>query len=157
MNFCGSVRDAHGQSVLNAVRNLSHFIVGGRACFFSVCTDPENSQPNIEESFFPVLRFLWDSDLTVSRAYGTGSARVSIVLDPMLRVLEVIPFRSDGTDAQQLAGLLDDLPEPSRYLGFEIPVPVLILPHVFEPNTRASDRLLRGAWWQRKWFHAGGK
>ena len=134
MNFCGSIRDAHGQSVLHAARDLSHFVVGGKACFFAVCTDPENSQPNIEESFFPVLRFLWDSDSTVSRAYGTGSARVSIVLDPMLRVLEVIPFRPDGMDAQQLAGLLERLPEPSRYLGFEIPVPVLILPRVFEPE-----------------------
>lgn len=61
MNFCGSIRDAHGQSVLHAARDLSHFSVGGKACFFSVCTDHEGSQPNIEESV-PVLRFLWDGD-----------------------------------------------------------------------------------------------
>ena len=60
--------------------------------------------------------------------------RIWVVLDPMLRVLQVIPFATDGSDAKALETYLNRLPPPSRFAGFEVPAPVLVLPNVFEPE-----------------------
>jgi hypothetical protein len=60
--------------------------------------------------------------------------RMWVVLDPTLRVLKVIPFVMDGSDAQELETYLHSLPPPSRFAGFEVPAPILVLPHVFEPE-----------------------
>jgi predicted 2-oxoglutarate/Fe(II)-dependent dioxygenase YbiX len=56
------------------------------------------------------------------------------VLDPTLRVLKVIPFVADGSDAAELMRCLKSLPPPSRFAGFEVQAPVLILPNVFDPE-----------------------
>ena len=50
----------------------------------------------------------------------------------MLRVLATFPFAEDGGDVIDLVETLDRLPHPSRYAGFEIPAPVLVLPNVFD-------------------------
>jgi len=60
--------------------------------------------------------------------------RLWVVLDPSLRVLKVIPFATDDSDTHALEISLSSLPPPSRFAGFEVPAPVLILPHVFEPE-----------------------
>jgi predicted 2-oxoglutarate/Fe(II)-dependent dioxygenase YbiX len=134
MSFYGSARDAVGQAALRAVHDHCRFVDDGKVSFFCVCSDlKDKTELNIDKSF-PTLQFLWDTDATVNRAYGIGSSRLWIVLDPMLRVHEVIPFRADGTDVQQLLNLLETLPQPSRHLGFETSAPVLVLPNVFEPE-----------------------
>src|SRR5262249_9351101 len=58
--------------------------------------------------------------------------RIWVVLDPTLRVLKVIPFVQDGSDAEDLVNYLKLLPPASRFAGFEIQAPILILPNVFE-------------------------
>jgi predicted 2-oxoglutarate/Fe(II)-dependent dioxygenase YbiX len=55
------------------------------------------------------------------------------VLDPTLRIMTVIPFAPDGSDAAEVMQYLKDLPSRERFAGFEIQAPVLILPNVFEP------------------------
>jgi predicted 2-oxoglutarate/Fe(II)-dependent dioxygenase YbiX len=57
-----------------------------------------------------------------------------IVLNPTMRVVHVIPFRTDSGDVQQLCRLLDELRPAPEYLGFELPPPVLVLSEVFEPD-----------------------
>jgi predicted 2-oxoglutarate/Fe(II)-dependent dioxygenase YbiX/peroxiredoxin len=134
LSFYGSARDAVGQAALCALHDHRRFVDEGKASFFCVASDPKDkAELNIDKSF-PSLQFIWDTDATVNRAYGIGAGRVWIVLDPMLRVQEVIPFRADRTDVQQLVNTLEELPPPSQYLGFETPAPVLILPNVFEPE-----------------------
>jgi hypothetical protein len=54
------------------------------------------------------------------------------VLDPTLRVLKVIPFVQDGSDAKELLSYVKSLPPVSRFAGFEVQAPILILPNVFE-------------------------
>ena len=58
--------------------------------------------------------------------------RIWVVLDPTLRVLKVIPFVQDGSDAEELLNYLKSLPPASRFAGFEVQAPILILPNVFE-------------------------
>jgi len=60
--------------------------------------------------------------------------RLWVVLDPTFRVLKVVPFTGDGGDAHAVEAYLGSLPPPSRFAGFEVPPPILVLPNVFEPE-----------------------
>ena len=131
--FYGNASDALGQTALRALQDNCRFADDGKAAFFCVGMDPKDKTERDVENAFPALRFLWDAGAAVHRAYGIA-ARIWIILDPMLRVLDTILFRADGTDIAQLLALLDGLPPPSRHLGVEVPAPVLLLSNVFEPE-----------------------
>jgi predicted 2-oxoglutarate/Fe(II)-dependent dioxygenase YbiX len=133
LSFYGTARDAVGQAALSVLDNNRRFIDDGTASFICVCADPRDKTELDVDTRYPALQFLWDHDATVHRAYGMAS-RAWIVLDPMLRVLDLIPFSADGAGAHRLVTLLDELPPPSRYLGIESSAPVLLLPNVFEPE-----------------------
>jgi predicted 2-oxoglutarate/Fe(II)-dependent dioxygenase YbiX len=132
LGFFGTVGDAIAQCSLRALDELLRFVDDKKACFFCVSSDREGqTEPKLSKTFSSI-HFVWDTDATMNRAYGIGSGRLWIVLNPMLRVVEVIPFRTDGADLRQLSSLIEGLPPPSRFLGFEVPAPVLVLPDVFE-------------------------
>jgi predicted 2-oxoglutarate/Fe(II)-dependent dioxygenase YbiX len=132
MAFYGTARDATGETALTTLRDKHRFIDDSRVSFFCVCMDPTDKTELAVDVKFPSLQFLWDIDGAMHRAYGVAS-RVWIVLDPMLRVADVIPFTVDGTHISRLLALLDALPPSPLPQGFEIPIPVLVLPDVFEP------------------------
>jgi hypothetical protein len=91
-------------------------------------------------------RIFWDFDGNISRLYGaiqsdadlsTGKAslrRIWVVVDPTLRIMKIIPFAQDGSDARTLVAYLRSLSPPERFAGFEVQAPVLVLPNVFEPE-----------------------
>ena len=132
LSFYQRARDTTGQATLRALHE--HRELADKAAFVCVSSDLAERAELRLELVFPSLIFLWDFDALVSRAYGVGRLRVWIVLDPMMRVLEVIPFRPDGSERQQLFAFLDGLPPPSRSLGFETQAPFIILANVFEPE-----------------------
>src|SRR5262249_45835415 len=82
-------------------------------------------------------------DGAISKLYGAiprdaclDKGRVTVrqqwvVLDPTFRVLKILPFADDGSDGQELVAYLRSLPAPSRFAGFEVQAPVLVLPNVF--------------------------
>jgi predicted 2-oxoglutarate/Fe(II)-dependent dioxygenase YbiX len=92
----------------------------------------------------PGIRHFWDFDGAVSQLYGAVPANAApasgpvtarrfwLVLDPMLRVRNVVPFRQDGTDREEIVTIVRNLPPVDRFARFEIPAPVLIVPNVFE-------------------------
>jgi len=55
-----------------------------------------------------------------------------VVLDPTLRVVKVLPFAEDGSDASEVLSYVASLPPPSRFAGFEVQAPILILSNVFD-------------------------
>ena len=132
LSFYQGARDTIGQATLRALHE--HRELAEKAAFVCVSSNLAEKAELKLELVFPSLIFLWDFDALVSRAYGVGRLRVWIILDPMLRVLDVIAFRPDGSDRQQLFAFLDRLPPPSRALGFETQAPFIILPNVFEPE-----------------------
>lgn len=70
------------------------------------------------------------------QAPGQGQTRLRrlwVLLDPTLRVIEVIPFRGDRSDIDTLIATVGALPPPSRFPGFEVAAPVIVLPNVLEP------------------------
>jgi predicted 2-oxoglutarate/Fe(II)-dependent dioxygenase YbiX/peroxiredoxin len=107
-----------------------------RAAAFAVSVDPADSL----RDRIPGLRVMQDHSLAVSQLYGTvlpqpgtTGARYlpqALLLDPLLRVMEVLPL--DKLPAL-LAGLRN-LPPPGLHAGQETPAPVLLLPRVLEPE-----------------------
>ena len=142
--FFATAADTRGRAAVRAALALKHVFDDAFASFFGVTIDPTDESRKRVASYLPGYRFFWDFDGVVSRLYGAipydaepskGNVplrRLWVVLDPSLRVLTVIPFATDGSDAQALETYLSSLPPPSRFAGFEVPAPVLVLPHVFE-------------------------
>jgi predicted 2-oxoglutarate/Fe(II)-dependent dioxygenase YbiX len=144
MAFIGTAGDEAGQAALAAVEQNRAVFDDDHACFFGVSFDP-GDRDRLQERM-PGIRHFWDFDGTIGRLYGAvpldstpGSGPVSVrrfwmVLDPMLRVRNVVPFQPDGSDRAEIAEILRHLPPVSRFAGFEIPAPVLVIPNVFEPG-----------------------
>jgi predicted 2-oxoglutarate/Fe(II)-dependent dioxygenase YbiX/peroxiredoxin len=132
--FYQEARDTVGQATFRALQERRKLVEQKKAAFICVSSNPAEKTERELEQDFPSLTFLWDFDASVKRSYGVGRVRVWIILDPMQRVLDVILFRPDGSDRQQLFAFLDRLPSPSRPLGFEAQAPFLILPNVLEPE-----------------------
>lgn len=144
--FClfGSAADPRARRALHAVAARRDRFDDARFSFFGISSDPEDEARGRVVDAMPGVRFMWDSDEKVSRLLGalptqkTGGAetyhRLWLVVDPTLHVLATIPFKEDGSDAEALFELLDRLPHPSRFAGFEIPAPVLVLPNVFSAD-----------------------
>ena len=142
--FYASTSDAQGRAAVDAMQRNRDLFDDDYASFFGVCLDPaDEAQSKVRESM-PGVRFFWDFDAAVSRLYGAVSAteedkpshlrRFWIVVDPTLRILAKIPFDPRDPEHGQVFSTLKSLPHPSNYAGFEIPAPVLIIPHVFEPE-----------------------
>jgi peroxiredoxin/predicted 2-oxoglutarate/Fe(II)-dependent dioxygenase YbiX len=139
--FFGSASDAAGRAAIDAVLAQSRRFDAHRIAFFGVSTDPSDESEGRIAQRLPGIRFFWDFDRSVSRTYGAAALddgdayrRCWFLVDPTLRVLAIVPFAADGSDHATLFDLLDKLPPPARYAGFDVQAPVLILPNVFEPG-----------------------
>jgi predicted 2-oxoglutarate/Fe(II)-dependent dioxygenase YbiX/peroxiredoxin len=144
--FFGSAADVHGRAAVEAVKSRASFFDEKTACFFGLSLDPDDEARKRVADDDPAYQYFWDFDFAASRLYGAvpkdvtakdGPAfwkRLWVVLDPMLRVMQVIPFRQDRSDIAALLTYIDGLPPPSRFAGFELPAPIIMLPNVFEPE-----------------------
>lgn len=144
--FFGSAARAHSQAAIQAARSRRQFFDDTTASFFGVSLDHTDEREKRVFDSFPGYRYILDFDATASRLYGAfpldteaGAGQVVVrptwvVLDPTLRVLKVIPFAGDRGDIASLLTYIDGLPPPSRFAGFELQAPILVLPNVFEPE-----------------------
>lgn len=140
--FFGSAGAGAGPAAIAAVNANRQLFDDRRASFFGVSLDPEDEKLGRVKESLPGIRFFWDFDRVVSRAYGaipldvsTGSLPVRqfwLVLDPTLRVLRIIPFAPDGSDREALFAYLRALPPPAQFAGMALQAPVLVLHNVFE-------------------------
>jgi len=111
-----------------------------RAHFFGVSCDPKDESEKRVEPRIPGIRYFWDFNGNVSEMFGaleraTGRYHpFTLVIDPNLRVLTVIPFRAGQDHGDAVAGFLKDLPPPGLHAGLATPAPVLVMPRIFEPE-----------------------
>ena len=146
MCFYGTAGDEDGKRALAAIAANRALFDDTSACFFGVSLDPnDEAQQRVADSM-PGLRFFWDFDGAVARLYGAISTqavpnpkrlemrRFWVVIDPIMRVRRVVPFQPNGAEIPALMAYLQQLPAPDKFAGIEVPVPVLILPDVFEPE-----------------------
>ncbi len=142
--FVGTARDEGAQRMLRFVHERQpHPFDDERAMAFAVSADPEDRSQQRLADRLPGLRIFWDFDQSVSRRYGAlpddadGTdlryRRFWLILDPTLRVRHVVEAQADGGELDGLATYLDALPDPVDHAGMELPVPILVLPDVFEP------------------------
>ena len=137
--------DARGKSAVAAAFAERDLFDDKNASFFGVSIDPADEAQKRVVGRTPGFRFFWDFDGNISKLYGAiprdaepatrnrlPLRRIWVVLDPILRVLKVIPFVQDGSDAKELLSYVKSLPPASRFAGFEVQAPILILPNVFE-------------------------
>jgi peroxiredoxin len=142
--FFGSMAHPKSRMALDAVFAEPALFDDERACFFGVSVDPADEAQKRVTGRIPGYRFFWDFDGDIGRLYGavprdatpdrdwTSWRQQWVVLDPTLRVLKVLPFANDDANGQQLVNYLKTLSPPSRFAGFEVQAPVLVLPNVFE-------------------------
>lgn len=140
--FLGTGGDSHGEAAVATAHALGDVFDDARAAFFGITCDRVDRDTGRLADRVPGIRYFWDFDLRVSRLYGAlpreaveGElyGRFWIVLDPTLRVAHRVPFRPDRSDCEEIARIVRGLPAPSHHPGFEVPVPVIVLPKVFEP------------------------
>ncbi|HWA47046.1 MAG TPA: 2OG-Fe(II) oxygenase [Dongiaceae bacterium] len=144
--FFGSAGDPGSRAALDQVMAQRAIFDDDHASFFGVSLDPKDEAEGRVAESMPGLRYFWDFDGAVARAYGAvpreampGQGRVAMrrfwaVIDPTMRIRRILPFRPDGSDVAELFACLRTLPPPGRHAGFEVPAPVLILPDVFEAD-----------------------
>ena len=131
-------------AALQAVAANRHRFDDERLCFFGVTVDPGDKDGGRVRQSLPGVRYFWDFDGSVSKSYGAvpreagagepvNARQFWVVLDPTLRVLEVIPFKPGGAECTELFACLDRLPPPHLHAGQALQAPVLVLPNVFEP------------------------
>lgn len=143
--FClfGSAASEGGRRALDAVARHRDRFDDQRASLFGVSADPADERDGRVKDALPGIRQLWDFDTSVHRLLGAlpreDGAVVPdrprwVVVDPSLHVMAVVPFEADGGDGERVLDLLDSLPHPRRFAGFEVPAPVLVLPQVFDPG-----------------------
>lgn len=142
--FFMTAGDAKGRNAVAAALAAPDLFDDERASFFGVSIAPADEAQQRVAVRLPGYRIFWDFDGNISKLYGAipydcdpskdriPLRRMWIVLDPTLRVMRVIPFAEDGSDAQALLAYLESLPPPERFAGFEVQAPVLVLPDVFE-------------------------
>lgn len=133
----------HARAALDGAIARADLFDDRKASFFGVSTDPADESQKRVGDRIPGFRFFWDFDGRVSRAYGAlpiedgdslnpPAAPRWVVLDPTLRVIDVIPFAADRSDIGRTLALIETLPAPGSFPGFEVAAPILVLPNVFE-------------------------
>ena len=81
----------------------------------------------------PSLVFLTDYDQNLTRQWGLSDAPATVVLDPMLRVMAVIPLDHPQGHGFVLGQLLQSLPSPPQACyGVKLFPPILIYPGLLE-------------------------
>jgi len=142
--FFASAADPSGRAAIDAALGHARFFNDDTGSFFGVSVDLKDESEKRVADRYPGYRFLWDFDGQVGKLYGSVPQdapptqvpvrRLWVVLDPTLRVMKVIPFRENGREIPEVLAYLDSLPPPSRFAGFELQAPILVLPNVFEPE-----------------------
>ena len=87
--FLGSVADPAAEAALAALSANRRLVDDGKAAFFAVARKSGLGPEIAIETRFPSIVFLWDGD-EMARAFGAD--RSWVILDPMLRVVDVAPL-----------------------------------------------------------------
>jgi peroxiredoxin/predicted 2-oxoglutarate/Fe(II)-dependent dioxygenase YbiX len=143
--FFGSAADPVSNAALNAVTMRRALFDDHKICLFGVSVDPSDRDTQRVSASLPGIRFFWDFDGAVSRAYGAlpvdatspiGAPfrRFWLVVDPTLRVMRAFAIEPTITDHTAVLDYLQTLPAPDRHTGSVLQAPILLLPNVFEPE-----------------------
>ncbi|MEQ9121953.1 MAG: 2OG-Fe(II) oxygenase [Alphaproteobacteria bacterium] len=115
-----------------------------QASFFGISIDPDDQAlERVKQT--GGCRFFWDFEQEVSRLYGAveGEAGedgavdfkpVSILIDPMMRVLGNQPIDDPATHMPRMLDFMRRLPRIGQPVPAHPQAPVLVVPRIFEPE-----------------------
>lgn len=139
--FVGAGGSPTGRAAMKVLERLGARFDDQSVAAFAVSIDSADEAASPEPSG---LRWFWDFDRAISRAYGAAPVEAPpgdasyrprwIVLDPALRVLATVPMRGDDASEAEFRAVLDALPPLDAVVGETIQAPILVLPGVFEPE-----------------------
>jgi hypothetical protein len=125
--FLGSATDPATEAALASLSANQSLVDDGGAAFFAVARESGSGPELALETRFPSIVFLWDGE-EMARAFGADPCWV--ILDPMLRVVDVAPLNQ----ADRAFGILRRLSHPTPMSAPCPPAPILTLSHIFEPE-----------------------
>jgi peroxiredoxin/predicted 2-oxoglutarate/Fe(II)-dependent dioxygenase YbiX len=141
--FFGSAADPATRAMLAEIFRHRRLFDDEHASFFGVSADPADERRMPSRGMLPGFRMFWDGDATIAERYGLVRgrgdragrrfARATVVLDPRLRVLAVLPVDDAATHAARLVAFVAGLP-PLAGDAASSAAPVLVVPRVFEPE-----------------------
>jgi peroxiredoxin/predicted 2-oxoglutarate/Fe(II)-dependent dioxygenase YbiX len=138
--FFGSAVVETSQRILADIWQNKAIFDDQRCCFFGVSVDPEDEKQSRIRQHVPGIRFFWDFNGAISQQYGAVAEpghyqQFTLVLDPRLRVLLVLPFsESPKTHVPHLIKFLAELPAIPPDTPATVQAPVLVVPRIFEPE-----------------------
>jgi len=125
--FLGSAVDPAAEAALSALSAKRRLVDDSKAAFFAVVAESGVRTEIALEARFPSIVFLREGG-EMARAFGAD--RSWVILDPMLRVIDVAAL----DQADRVLGDLSRSPQPSPASLPCPPAPILTLAHVFEPE-----------------------
>ena len=125
--FLGSIAEPAAESALMALSANRRLVDEGKAAFFAVAAESGSGPEIALQARFPSIIFLWEGE-EMARAFGAD--RSFVILDPMLRVIDIAPL----DEADRVLAHLSRSPPPGEAFGPSAPAPILVLAHVFEPE-----------------------
>ena len=145
LTFYGSASDPGMQKVLADAAAAEDIFDDLQACFFGVSIDPDDKELDRVLPKTVGYRFFWDFNQEISKLYGAiegepaadGSVDfrpVSVLIDPMMRIMGHQPIDNPETHIAQLTDYLRKLPKIGQPVGAQGHAPVLVVPRVFEPE-----------------------
>lgn len=147
LGFFASANSPAGQEALALVRENRALFDDAHISFFGVSVDPGDEKLGRLKTELPGIRWFWDTDLAVSKLYGSvarnfkqgtdgkiSARRVWYVLDPTMRIMKTINMDGNPNHGAELSAFLKSLPAVEKFSGITLQAPVIYLPNVFEPE-----------------------
>jgi len=142
--FFGSAACDAAKRALSILNNHRKLFDDDKIAFFGISIDPDDEREERVKQSMPGIRYFWDVDGKISRLYGALPVEKQtsqeqfrpmwLVLNPLMRVLNIVPFREDHQDVGTVAKYLKVLPPIDEHAATPLHAPVLVLPRVFEPG-----------------------
>ncbi len=137
--FIGGTRAPGAHAFLEQLYRSDDLFDDSRACCFIVINDPQDEAAGAIADRYPGIRVIWDTDFALAKRFdciarGEGSTQVhltSFILDPGMRVSDVLPFEKTQDHFATLRERLTALPHPADNAGW---APVLLAPNIIEPE-----------------------
>jgi predicted 2-oxoglutarate/Fe(II)-dependent dioxygenase YbiX/peroxiredoxin len=144
LSFFGSGAQPYAQTLLREVMGpWKPYFDGRKYVFYGVSADAEDETGNCLPHALPGIRHFFDRQGAVSTLYGALPAPgprerryrpFTVILDPMMKILAIVPMDDIDQHQARLGELLRTLPALDDHAGVPLSAPVLIVPRVFEPE-----------------------
>src|ERR1700722_34170 len=111
LSFFHELSSPRAQEEFRALVTLLANVSEDKMIAYAVMTTPPDNLAGLLTAPVPALRLLADYDGAVTRLYGATDTPRTVVLDPMLRAIAIVPWDHANGHAAVLKQILGGLPE----------------------------------------------